>query len=405
MKTLITTSYLCISLLPSIIGLLSLSFITEAPLRRQYQLFGSNNKFELQQNTPRRKVNKYAEFSKDKTGLDPIQTAMAKANQDTKMASIGDAPVRGTTVPNTNWAGTDENPSVRRRNQKSIIPAGGLDSIIPSDPFTFGYTKIGDITGAHGVKGELKIRFETDFADVRVEPESILYVKKPNRLSPRPIRVLSGRRQIDNVFLVRLENVKSRIGAAAFKNYEVFAKENDRPNLASDEYLIRDLVGLKCYLRPTESVDIKDVKSSVFNKWKKKRQETVNENAKSSEDPVATIVGVVPPDELCGVGSAAAKLMHSMLELRLFGSLELCLIPLVKEIVLSVDVASGRVVLDPPSGLLSITYASKEKKVMIKGFLPEYIDRIEYQERSVLEKKIKLLYPEGGVFLPLNGRV
>ena len=46
---------------------------------------------------------------------------------------------------------------------------------------------------------------------------------------------------------------------------------------------------------------------------------------------IASVVGVVPPDELCD--PAVARLMHSMLELKLIETDQLCLVPLVPSII------------------------------------------------------------------------
>ena len=120
---------------------------------------------------------------------------------------------------------------------------------------------------------------------------------------------------------------------------------------------------------------------------------------------MGVVVGVVPPDELCD--PAMAKLMHAMLEIKLlpkgviqegqstptttsknkdkeknslFSSQEsssstaphrLCLIPLVPSIVTHVDIATNTIILNPPKGLLDLTYEEKIKVGGIRGFLPE----------------------------------
>ena len=122
---------------------------------------------------------------------------------------------------------------------------------------------------------------------------------------------------------------------------------------------------------------------------------------------VGVVVGVVPPDELCD--PAAAKLMHAMLEIKLlpkaaskggqstqqtttstkknkdknslFTSNDLtspplpnllCLIPLVPSIVTHVDISTNTIILNPPKGLLELTYEEKIKVGGIRGFLPEF---------------------------------
>ena len=52
---------------------------------------------------------------------------------------------------------------------------------------------------------------------------------------------------------------------------------------------------------------------------------------------------------------------------------ELVLIPFVPEIVPIVDVKGSAIYIDPPAGLLDLTYV-REEKVRIKGFLPPSSD-------------------------------
>eukprot|EP01031_Cornospumella_fuschlensis_P027542 gene27542-33266_t len=135
--------------------------------------------------------------------------------------------------------------------------------------------------------------------------------------------------------------------------------------LAEEEYRIRDLVGCVCYVN-------------------------------SSQTAIGVVEGVVPPDELCSPSVAA--LMHSMLEIRFLGRKEHCLIPFVPSIVLQVNVQSKSMVLNPPEGLLDLTYLLEERRT-VRGFLPARIERLSAKERVEVEDKIKLLHPEGGGYV------
>ena len=94
------------------------------------------------------------------------------------------------------------------------------ESLDPSDPSSFGYMQIGTITGPHGVKGEVKLRTDTDFSQQRLIEGAILYVKKPNRRAPRPIELVSTRMISGGndpiggtgTFLVKIKGISSRIG-------------------------------------------------------------------------------------------------------------------------------------------------------------------------------------------------
>ena len=184
--------------------------------------------------------NKYANFSKSKK-LDPIEQTKKRNDEEMKLSSIDvSAAVRGTTVPTISGS-----PKLGKDSKRAQFT--GYTNIVPSDPYTFGYVlphetdtailshsgggytkylvfismyvalrshvrplthtirhahhtshryiEIGRVGIPHGVKGELKVTMETDFADIRLESGSMLYVKRPNRLSPRPVRIMRARKQ------------------------------------------------------------------------------------------------------------------------------------------------------------------------------------------------------------------
>ena len=148
---------------------------------------------------------------------------------------------------------------------------------------------------------------------------------------------------------MRLQSIETRDAAGAFKDYAVYIRRDSRPALAEDEFLIRDLVGLKVAV---------------------------------GDEIVGDVVGVVLPSDLCDTATIASK-MHSLLEVKLLSQQKLTLVPFVPAVVTKVDVVSGKVVVDPPPGLLDLTY-EETKRVVIRGFLPE-VSSINPQVRRWLE--------------------
>ena len=344
--------------------------------------------------------NKYSKFATKET--DPLQDAMKRSNDkqsEEKVMAESFSPVRGTTVPmrfkgNTTRPATATVTATAAEQDSSVdgevtsaVPNVNVffqnqSAIVPSDPFTFGYTQIGTIGSPHGVKGELKVQMDTDFAADRLQQGLFLHVKRPNRLTPRPIRIESGRKQAGNCYLVKFDCVNSRLGAAAFKGYAVFVRLDNRPVLQTEEYLVRDLVDAQCYIEVEDKGEKGDKGIKGIKGIKGKRSVLVGQ-----------VIGVVPPDELCD--PAMAKLMHAMLEIRLAGTEDkLCLIPLVPSIVTSVDLKAMRIIIDPPAGLLDFTYLEKKKKVVIRGFLPEKAMTLSKEDRRYLMKVSILQFPE-----------
>lgn len=321
---------------------------------------------------PRRShKNKYENFSQKK--IDPMIETLQRLKKE-KEEKVAMNIFRGTTIPTA--FGSDaaykitnkSNIDTSFKHQSNPSPTLWIDiqKIDPLDPSTYGFSEVGTVLGPHGIKGEVKVEIsDLSFANGILQANSIIYIKNPNRRSPRAIVVLAGKKQIDSMYILSLQHIHTRIHASALKGYCVYIK-TPAYRLADEEYRIRDLVGCVCYLNV-------------------------------SHVPLGVVEGVVPPDELC-LPSVAA-LMHSMLEIRFIGKKEHCLVPFVPSIVLDVDMQSKKVILNPPEGLLDLTYLLEERRT-IRGFLPAQIDRLAEQERKELESKIYLLHPDGGGYVP-----
>lgn len=65
--------------------------------------------------------------------------------------------------------------------------------------------QVGHIQGAHGIKGEVKVRSSTDFAVKRLCTPGVKYIKAPNRRFPRDVELIGGRWQKESIFLLHFE--------------------------------------------------------------------------------------------------------------------------------------------------------------------------------------------------------
>jgi 16S rRNA processing protein RimM len=340
---------------------------------------------------------------------------------------ISVAKSRGTTVPTVagSRAGTKRTSATNFRD---------ISRVDPRDPYTFGYIKLGKVLGAHGVQGEVKVLLEPGTKESIIIKDTIIYVKKPNRRTPRPIRVVQCRRQgnvesqQDMVLLVELEGVQTRSMAEAFTRYELYAKSKDRSALKTDEYTVRELVGLQCYLLqdmaavqqwqssqqliPLQAQPITNAESQQHTRQELPPRSAITASQTWLPQPIAVVVGVVPPEELCD-SPAAAKLMHAQLELRILppdsssigkkvsnstppklrGPPQHCLIPLVPSIVPVVDLHHRCLFLDPPPGLLELTYVidAGGKGRAVKGYLPASVGSLSLAEREYLTQRCTAL--------------
>ena len=162
---------------------------------------------------------------------------------------------------------------------------------------------VGRVVKAHGLRGELVVEPRTDHVDARFAPGAVLSVR--GRALPA-VTVTAARRHGGRL-LVQVEEVADRDGAEALRAAELTAPALADAPQDPDEFHDHQLEGLAVVL-----VD---------------------------GTPVGTVTAVVH-----GAGGELLAVARP-------GGDE-ALVPFVAAIVPEVDLAGGRVVLDPPEGLL-----------------------------------------------------
>jgi 16S rRNA processing protein RimM len=161
---------------------------------------------------------------------------------------------------------------------------------------------VGVISGAYGVQGELRIK---SFCAV---PEDIeTYSPLTNEDGSRDF-MLAILRPITNGFSARLPDISSKEQADALRGTKLFARRDQLPSLPDDEYYHTDLIGLKVY------------------------------------DTGGALMGSVKSVQNHGA--------DDLLELQLAGSSTTTFLPFTMAAVPTVDLAAGRIVADPPEGVL-----------------------------------------------------
>jgi 16S rRNA processing protein RimM len=312
----------------------------------------------------RKRKNKYDTFSKVKPDKDPLEEMMEESNR--KNQALVEAA------------------EVERRQRGRPVPTAPAElapqlafpdttTIDPYDPQTFGYIELGKVKGAHGVHGWVKLVASQTLAvgprrerwfhsgDQPAAP-TVRYLKPANKRAPRQILVLGGRPASgDDDYLLSIDGVEDRDAAELLRGAVLYARqeqveEEDNTTTANsgggakegaepEEYAVADLVGLEVFLYETD------------------RQAFVGK-----------VGGVVFSDDIADFPG----LSHDYLELILprgvggtFSLLrdELVLIPLVPQLVPVVNITQGIIEIDPPEGLLDLTYV-REEKTRIKAFLP-----------------------------------
>ncbi len=159
---------------------------------------------------------------------------------------------------------------------------------------------VGVIAGALGVRGELKVDLETDFPD-RFARLKTIFVGAEHR----PMAVAGARRHASRVAL-KLAEIGDRDAAQALQGSPLYIPSGEVMPLPNDTYYRDEIIGL----------------------------------AVSTADGQA--LGTV--QEILATGSNDVYVVHD-------GTREV-LIPALKEIVREVDLAGGRMVIQPVEGLL-----------------------------------------------------
>mmetsp|Transcript_8331 Transcript_8331/g.12705 ORF Transcript_8331/g.12705 Transcript_8331/m.12705 type:complete len:462 (-) Transcript_8331:197-1582(-) len=268
--------------------------------------------------------------------------------------------------------------------------------IDPYDPSTFGFVEIGKVIGAHGLKGEVKVRSSTDFGMERLCDPGRRHLRSPLRRFPRQVELISGRpmgsvlnvpqeeefkedleeadaspstgapdfsRYVDT-FIVRLKGVRDRSEASALKEHVLYLRPADlelerqqqeekaqeevvpvnvdvsiRPvGIGKDEYMVRELVYLKVRLAPDNEV-------------------------------IGHVAAMVLGDDLADTKGLTGDLLE--LELPPLEGEYLpraCYIPFERQLVPIVNLEEGYLQIDPPVGLLDLAFV-KEEKVVIRGYI------------------------------------
>lgn len=291
-------------------------------------------------NKRKKKKNKYANFSKaDKIELDPLEALVQESEQ--KLQSMEQEKEQA------QKAKRETLPPPPEGSTKKLEFPNNKD-IDPYDPTTFGFVEIGTVMGPHGVHGWVKVKGSTDFPERLTRAGMPLHMKAARKRAPRKVTLAAGKFLGDDQFLVQLQGYYDRSESQSLKGATLYYATQQDSVKEDDDIVLSELVGLSVYKIPDE------------------------ENNETENRLVGTILGVVLAEEMCAIPG----LLHDQIEVGVTRNTsepdgapqDLLLIPLVPEIVPKIDLENQMILVDPPSGLLDLTYV-REEKVKIKGLL------------------------------------
>lgn len=105
---------------------------------------------------------------------------------------------------------------------------------------------LGNITGPHGIKGEVKIRTYTE------APENITaYGPLTDKSGEKTFKITIVRISGDHV-IARIDGITDRSAAEKLRKQDLYLSRTCLPTTAEDEYYIEDLIGLEVRLENNE---------------------------------------------------------------------------------------------------------------------------------------------------------
>ena len=161
---------------------------------------------------------------------------------------------------------------------------------------------VGAFSGSYGVNGEIRLK------SFCADPEAIADYAPLTSEDGKRVFSITLTRSIKGALVAKIDGITNKEDADALKGIRLFAERAQLPALPDDEFYHADLIGLTVL------------------------------------DTGGTVIGTVHAVQNHGASD--------LLEIVLEGSSATVLLPFTNEVVPTVDLASGRIVADPPEGAL-----------------------------------------------------
>jgi len=161
---------------------------------------------------------------------------------------------------------------------------------------------VGRIGRAHGVLGEATIEVRTDDADLRFAVGNEVTLENGKKL------IIKSSRWHNQVLLLSFDGITDRNQIEELRD-QLISAEVDTSAMAPGEYHYQQLIGSQVFLQSGDQVGV-----------------------------VGEIVKL-PGQDLLSVDKGGSQV----------------LVPMVKQIIISIDVAAKKIVINPPEGLLDVT--------------------------------------------------
>lgn len=115
------------------------------------------------------------------------------------------------------------------------------------------WLEIGRIVAPQGLRGEVRIRPDSDFPERFVQPGQ-RWMLRPNAAEPEAVTLERGRELSGKgLYVIKLQGVNDRNQAEALRGAMLLVPSCDRIPLAENEFHVSDLIGLEVFDQATQT--------------------------------------------------------------------------------------------------------------------------------------------------------
>ncbi|WP_028611063.1 ribosome maturation factor RimM [Paenibacillus harenae] len=114
---------------------------------------------------------------------------------------------------------------------------------------------VGKVVNTHGLRGELKVLSQTDFADIRFAPGSKLLMLNEESGASLEVKVISSRAH-KNVYIVKLEGFHDINLVEKYKGWVLKVSESDLIELDDGEYYYHEIIGCRVVTEEGEELGV-----------------------------------------------------------------------------------------------------------------------------------------------------
>ncbi|CAI8618749.1 unnamed protein product [Vicia faba] len=226
------------------------------------------------------------------------------------------------------------------------------------------FIDIGYVSGVHGFQGDVRVKPNTDFPQLRFSTPGRRWLKMKvmSGETVKEVELEKGREHSgQDCWIIRFRGIDSVEEAKVLIGATLLVTEEDRPELEDGEFYARDLNGMRVFMK--ENGQLLGTVINVFNSG-------ANDLLQISLDSSF--------DVLDKNGKPKAEEIEA--------SGQLVLVPFVEAIVPDVDMSRREMHITPPKGLLELNFRFDDRSKKERRQL-EWKERRKFQKRLIAAKK------------------